>query len=80
MAPLRALESKLDEQRVQLGAHAQVYQSTQTSMVQQAHTIAALQAESADPQRDVDRPAYEELPMPEPPGPARHRTTMPPRA
>jgi hypothetical protein len=28
---------------------------------------------------DVDRPAYEELPMPEPPGPARHRT-MPPRA
>ena len=41
------LQEALEEQRVQLNAHAQVFQSTQTAVVQQQHDIAALQAETS---------------------------------
>ena len=45
------LQEALEEQRVQLNAHAQVFQSTQTSVVQQQHDIAALQAETSEARR-----------------------------
>ena len=45
------LQEALEEQRVQLNAHAQVFQSTQTSVVQQQHDIAAMQAETSEARR-----------------------------
>ena len=55
---LRAAEKRLggavDDMKVQLGAHAQVFQSAQASVAQQAHELSGLQAEATETSRRVN--------------------------
>jgi len=52
--PIQRLRDAVEEQRVQLTAHAQVFQGTQASVVAQAHSLSQLQGETSDATRRAE--------------------------